>query len=124
MMSTPPIPTRFIASRSAVMPSRVRLPSDQNQNTHGFASSGGRTNAFSRRDSVARRMEAVASIATTSTNAAERFIFSRGAAEVIPVTHDQRRQNQHGESEGENAVRAPARAAPLFQRPAPQRAKD
>ncbi|RYG48159.1 hypothetical protein EON79_05305 [bacterium] len=31
MMSTPPIPVRFIASRSAVMPPSVMLPSSQNQ---------------------------------------------------------------------------------------------
>ena len=32
---------RFIASRSAVMPSRLRLPSMMNQYTHGRAASGG-----------------------------------------------------------------------------------
>ena len=31
MISTPPIPTRRMASRSAVMPSRVMLPLSQNQ---------------------------------------------------------------------------------------------
>jgi len=31
MISTPPMPTRFIASRSAVIPSRVMLPLSQNQ---------------------------------------------------------------------------------------------
>ena len=33
--------TRFIASRSAVMPSRLIFPSSQNQNTQGRAESGG-----------------------------------------------------------------------------------
>lgn len=31
MMSTPPMPTRFMASRSAVMPLLVMLPLSQNQ---------------------------------------------------------------------------------------------
>ena len=31
MISTPPMPTRFIASRSAVMPLLVMLPLSQNQ---------------------------------------------------------------------------------------------
>lgn len=44
MISTPPMPTRFMASRSAVMPSLVMLPLSQNQYTHGRHESGGDTN--------------------------------------------------------------------------------
>jgi hypothetical protein len=44
MIKTPPIPARFIASKSAVMPSRVMFPFSQNQYTPGRADSGGWTN--------------------------------------------------------------------------------
>src|SRR5512146_2750906 len=44
------MPTRFMASRSAVMPSRVILPLSQNQYTHGRADSGGEANPFSNSD--------------------------------------------------------------------------
>ena len=38
------MPTRFIASRSAVMPSREMFPSSGNQYTQGLAESGGLRN--------------------------------------------------------------------------------
>jgi hypothetical protein len=41
MSVRPPSPTRFIASKSAVMPSRVRFPFSQNPYAHGLAESGG-----------------------------------------------------------------------------------
>jgi hypothetical protein len=47
MINTPPMPTRFIASRSAVIPLLVIFPFSQNQYTHGRALSGGCTNCFS-----------------------------------------------------------------------------
>src|ERR1051325_9556217 len=50
MIATPPMPTRFIASRSAVMPLLVILPLSQNQNTQGRAESGGWRKFFSRLD--------------------------------------------------------------------------
>src|ERR1051325_6647058 len=55
MMSTPPNPTRSIASKSAVMPSRVMLPSIQNQLIHGRAESGGWTKPASRSETVVAR---------------------------------------------------------------------
>src|SRR5437868_3055022 len=48
MIITPPIPTRSIASRSAVIPLLVTFPFSQNQNTHGRADGGGRTKFFSK----------------------------------------------------------------------------
>ena len=48
IMITPPMPAFFSASKSAVMPSRVRLPSMMNQYTHGRADSGGLRKPFSR----------------------------------------------------------------------------
>jgi hypothetical protein len=48
MISTPPMPTRFIASKSAVMPSLEIFPLIQNQYAHGLAASGGyRKSSFS-----------------------------------------------------------------------------
>ena len=41
IMITPPMPARLSASKSAVMPSRLRLPSMMNQYTQGRAESGG-----------------------------------------------------------------------------------
>jgi hypothetical protein len=41
MINTPPMPTRFIASRSAVMPLLLMLPFNQNQYTQGLAEAGG-----------------------------------------------------------------------------------
>src|SRR5205085_7440088 len=41
MMTTPPIPARCIASKSAVMPLLETLPASQNQNTQGRAEGGG-----------------------------------------------------------------------------------
>src|SRR5438876_5137771 len=48
IIATPPMPTRFIASRSAVIPLLVTLPLSQNQNTQGRAVSGGRKNSCSK----------------------------------------------------------------------------
>ena len=42
------MPTRFIASRSAVIPSRVMLLFSQNQYTQGRAESGGLTKLFAK----------------------------------------------------------------------------
>ena len=44
----PPMPTRAIASRSAVMPARVTFPAIQCHHTCGFASAGGFLNPASR----------------------------------------------------------------------------
>ncbi len=41
MSTAPPMPTRLIASKSAVIPSREIFPSTQNQCTHGRADRGG-----------------------------------------------------------------------------------
>ena len=46
--STPPMPTRCMASRSAVIPSLLMLPLIQNQYTHGLALAGGLANPASR----------------------------------------------------------------------------
>src|ERR1044072_5428995 len=75
MINTPPIPTRCIASRSAVIPARVRLPSDQNQYTHGRASSGGRVNAVSKSGSADRNTSANDTIRKPRRNA---LIWSGG----------------------------------------------
>ncbi len=44
MKIAPPMPARFIASKSAVIPSRLRLPFATNQYTQGRVSSGGLRN--------------------------------------------------------------------------------
>src|SRR5689334_9841374 len=52
-MTTPPMPTRFIASRSAVMPLLLILPLSQNQKICGRAESGGCRNPRSRSETLA-----------------------------------------------------------------------
>src|SRR5260221_8391067 len=51
---TPPMPTRFIHSRSRVIPSRVTLPFIQCHHTRGRAASGGSLKPWARESSAAR----------------------------------------------------------------------
>jgi hypothetical protein len=66
----PPMPTRFMASRSAVMPSRVTFPFIQCHQVCGLAESGGSRKPVSSESTVARA--AVATVVATSAAASKR----------------------------------------------------
>ena len=64
----PPSPARWMASQSAVIPSRVTFPSSQCHQVSGLASAGGRENRSA--SSSAAEGEAVSKVAHAAQNAA------------------------------------------------------
>jgi hypothetical protein len=64
--SAPPMPTRFIASRSAVMPSLLMLPLIQNQKTQGRAEGGGAAKFFAKSSAGILKVASVQSASSVS----------------------------------------------------------